>query len=349
MFSTLKKKVVKSYLLRVVVVIAIMIGGLTQCGEALATFFKGPVPLTAGMDFEAAEGAYVSFDARIIVDEYVRRTQQSSKSKTERVKSIGYFVIFEDEGCIFGIEMPASKEEEMNRFLDSTYAWIAEDGGEPTEFKHIRGTWTELTGKRLQYYKEQITQDLGEEYLDAALPYFIDTSSIGSMKLTGVYVWSAALAAGLLYLIYITVRFLSGCYKKPIEAYLSSHPDVSLERIEADFGSEAAIGGNIWVGRRWTIYTSGITASILDNKDLVWAYYYRRTGRYSESSLRVFDINRNMHTISAVKSEAMEVMDIYSKNQGHIVLGYTKELEALYEKDFQGFLKLRYCAEADSQ
>lgn len=349
MLNTLKKKVAKGFVLRVVIVIAIIIGSLTQSGEVLLAFFKGPVPIEAGMDYEAAEGSYVSFDARIIIDEYVRRTRQSSGSKSQQLKSIGYFVLFEDDGCIFGIEMPASKEEEMDRYLDSTYAWLAEGGQEPSELKHIRGTWTELTGKRLQYYKEQITEDLGAEYLDAALPYFIDTGSIGSLKMSGVYMWSAVLAAALLYLIYITVRYLAGSYKKPIEAYLASHPDVSMDRIEADFGSAGVVGKCIWVGKHWTIYTSGLNARILDHKTLVWAYYYRRTGRYSESSLRVFDTNKTMHTISATKNEAMEVMDLYSKNQAHLVLGYTKELEALFQKDFQGFLNLRFCAGTNEQ
>lgn len=342
MLNALKKKVAKSFVLRVVIVIILIIASLTQSGEALLAFYSGPVPIEAGMDYEAAEGSYVGFDARIFIDEYVRQTQKSSGSKSERLKNIGYLVLLEDDGYLFGVEMPASKEEEMNRFLDSTYAWLAEDGEEPTEIKQIRGTWTKMSGKRLKYYKEQITEDLGEEYLDAALPYFIDTGSIGSLKMIGVYMWSAVLAALLLYLIYITVRFLSGSFKKPIMSYLAAHPDTSLERIESDFGSAGVIGNSIWVGRRWTLYTSGLNAMILDHSTLVWAYYYRRTGRYSESSLRVFDTNKTMYTINASKKEAMEILELYSKDHGHMVLGYTSELENLFQKDFQEFLNLRF-------
>lgn len=96
------------------------------------------------------------------------------------------------------------------------------------------------------------------------------------------------------------------------------------------------------MGRRWTYHVSGISTQLLENRDLVWGYYYRRTGRNSESSLRLYDINRRLHTLAASEKEAMAALNVYEQQQPHMILGYKKELEKTFQKDFQGFLNLRY-------
>ena len=47
----------------------------------------------------------------------------------------------------------------MNQYIDNTISWLNGEVDELTNTKSVKGTWTELTGKRLQYYQEQITDD----------------------------------------------------------------------------------------------------------------------------------------------------------------------------------------------
>ena len=38
----------------------------------------------------------------------------------------------------------------------------------------------------------------------------------------------------------------------------------------------------------------------------------------------------------------MAALNVYEQQQPHMILGYKKELEKTFQKDFQGFLNLRY-------
>ena len=81
---------------------------------------------------------------------------------------------------------------------------------------------------------------------------------------------------------------------------------------------------------------------IFSNKDAVWAYYYRRTGRNSVSQMRVFVIGEKAHLIPLSETLTQEALGYYQTEQPHMVLGYTAELEKLYNKNFQEFLNLKY-------
>lgn len=342
MLETFKKRVTRNLIGRIVIS-AIIIGGVFFfSGKPILMFIKGAEPITAGMDYDAAEGSFVSFDAKYIIDEYVRQTERNSDSKKETLKNISYFIYFEEDGYFFGIEVPSSKEDEMNQYIDDTISWLNGETEELTNFKSVKGTWTELTGKRLQYYQEQITDDLGAEFLDIALPYYIDTNKVGERTFVSIYICLAVIALTVIYLLYSLIQYFTGSSQKHLKKYLDANPSVTMEHLEVDFASASAISGNIWVGRRWTFHISGIYADILENKDLVWGYYYHRSGRHSESTLRLYDINKHLHGLNASEKEAMAALNIYEQQQPHMVVGYKKETEKLFDKDFQGFLDLRY-------
>lgn len=347
MLEVMKKRVARNLIWRIIIA-AVVIGGiLIYCGQSLLLFIQGPKPISAGMDYDAAKDSYLSFDAAYVIDEYVRQSERNTDTNKETLKNISYFVYFKEDGYFFGIELPSSKEEEMEQYMDDTYRWLDGEIEEVPGSKHVAGTWTELTGKRLQYYKEQITDDLGEEFLEIALPYYLDTNAVGNRSLVSLYVCLAGMAIAFLTILWNLVRYCTGSTQKKIKKYLDGNQSVSMEQIEADFAAAQAISGTIWVGRRWTYHVAGLTAGILENRSLVWGYYYRRTGRYSESTLRLYDINRKMHGLTASEKEAMAALDVYERQQPQMVLGYKKELEKMYQKDYQNFLNLRYNRPAD--
>lgn len=249
MLETLKKRVTKNLMWRIVISVIIVGAVFFYSGKSILMFVKGPEPITAGMDYDAAEGSYVSFDAQYIVDEYVRQTERNTDTKKETLKNISYFVYFEEDGYFFGIELPSSKEDEMNQYIDDTISWLNGEVDELTNTKSVKGTWTELTGKRLQYYQEQITDDLGEEFLEIALPYYIDTNKVGDRSFLSIYICLAILAVTILYFIYTLIRYFTGSTLKNIKKYIEANPSVSMEHIEADFASASAISSSIgWAG-----------------------------------------------------------------------------------------------------
>lgn len=342
MYRALKKNAAKSTV-KVILIALVVIAAVTiYQGKPLFDFAKGPRPIAAGMDYNALEGSYVSFDAVQVLDEFVRQTSRESGSKKERLENIGYLVYFEDDGWIFGMEMKKSREKAMNAQIDETIKWMNGDLDQMTTVTHVTGTWKALTGKRLQFFKETVTDDLGAEYLNMAQPYYIDTNAVGDKLKSQIYIGLVIIGIALLCAVYTLILFLTGSYKRKIKKYIAAHPEVNEERLEADYAGAAAVGKRIRAGRRYTVFTKGIHGYIVDNQNIVWAYYYQRTGRYYESSLRLYDKDGKLIVIGASEKEAKHVMDIYRREQSHIVLGYSKELEQLFVKNFQYFLNIRY-------
>ena len=209
MLETLKKHVTKNLIWRIVISVIIIGAVFFFSGKSILMLLKGPEPITAGMDYDDAEGSYVSFDARYIVDEYVRQTERNTDTKKETLKNISYFVYFEEDGYFFGIEVPSSKEDEMNQYIDDTISWLNGEVEELTNVKPVKGTWTKLTGKRLQYYQEQITDDLGAEFLEIALPYYIDSNKVGERTYVSIYICLAVIALTLIYLLYSLIQYFT--------------------------------------------------------------------------------------------------------------------------------------------
>ena len=344
MLTTLRKSTTKSVITRAVIALIVVVIAIGLVHSSILALIKGPVTIDGDTDFEQLEGQYVEYTANLIVDEFVRQTTRKEGSTKETLKNISYLVLDWDYGYIFGAELPKKNEERMNANIEETWSWLYEEIDETSFTETFRGTWKELTGKRLQYFKETITEDMGEEFMQLAVPYYIDTNSIGGDLRSQTVAGLIFAAAALLYMIYVLFRHFTGSYDKNIRKFLQNNPGVTMEQIEADFQAAQKVSSNIWVGRRFTIYTSGIYAEILDNSKQVWAYYYRRTGRNSVSQLRVYNVNKGMNPINCSEAEAKQIMEIYIPVQPQMLFGYDKAWEKLFDKDFQGFLNLRYNA-----
>lgn len=342
MFETLKKSAAKSAVVRILIALAVIAAVMLYQRKPLLDLVKGPEPITAGMDYDGLEGSYVSFDAVQVLDEFVRQTTRESGSAKEKLKNIGYLVYFENDGWLFGMEMKKSREEAMNAQIDETIKWLNGDLNQMTTVTHVTGTWKALTGKRLQFFKETVADDLGEEYLDMALPYYIDTNSVGDMLKSQIQIGLAIMGLALLYAVYVLVSFLTGSYKRKIKKYMAAHPEVTVERLESEYACAASVGKKIRVGRNYTIFAQGLQSEIVDNQDIVWAYYYQRTGKYYVSNLRLYDKDGKLIFICATEKGAHEIMNIYRREQNHIVLGYSKEREEMFTKNRQEFLNIRY-------
>lgn len=154
----------------------------------------------------------------------------------------------------------------MEQYMDDTYRWLNGEIEEVPGSKHVAGTWTELTGKRLQYYKEQITDDLGEEFLEIALPYYLDTNAVGNRSLVSLWVCLAGMAIAFLTILWNLIRYCTGSTQKKIKKYLAGNQTVSMEQIEADFAAAQAFrerSGSEGAGR---ITSRALPPGILENR-----------------------------------------------------------------------------------
>lgn len=342
MLTTLKKLSGKSVRARIIVAMIIVIGAVAIVNSSVLSLIKGPVVIDENTDFEALDGKYVEYTAKYFLDEYVRQSTRTEGKNDEKLRNIGYLIYDEATGYLFGAELPSKNEQIMNDHIEETWVWMGQESYEVQGSETIRGTWTELTGKRLTYFKETVTDDLGEEFLQIVVPYYIDTNMIGADKKSQTVTCFIFAGVAFLFVLYTLFRYFTNAFDKNLKKFISKNPGVTMEQIDMDFRAAQQVSKHIWVGEHYTIYMSGLYAYIIDNTKLVWAYYYRRTGRNSVSQLRTFNVNKGGQFINCSETEAKKIMEIYAPAQHQMILGYDKNWEKMYNKDFKSFLNLQY-------
>ena len=342
MLTTLKKLSGKSVRARIIVAMIVVIGAVAIANSSVFSLIKGPIVIDENTDFEALDGKYVEYTAKYFLDEYVRQSTRTEGKNDEKLRNIGYLIYDEATGYLFGAELPSKNEQVMNDHIEETWVWMGQENYEVQGSETIRGTWTELTGKRLTYFKETVTDDLGEEFLQIVVPYYIDTNKIGADKKSQTVTCLIFAGVAFLFVLYTLFLHFTNAFDKHLKKFISKNSGVTMEQIEMDFRSAQTVGKHIWVGEHYTVYTSGIYAYIIDNTKLVWAYYYRRTGRNSVSQLRTYDVNKAGHFINCSEMEAKKIMEIYAPAQHQMILGYDKNWEKMFNKDFKSFLNLQY-------
>lgn len=346
MYELLKNRVRKRLITRIIIALVIIIGYLVGTGFGIVQFLKGPIILTPDMNYADYEGKYVTYDARCILSEYIRLEETNTTTKESKILDIGYFVFDEENGSFLGIQLDSKNELKMDQLIEESLDYYFQYTDILPEGIKVTGTLTKLEEEDLKFYNETLDYVFSEvpEYKQYAIPYSIIDDNIGGLENTTFYILTAIGIIAVLYLIYTIISFLSDKYKKNFDQFLSKNPSVSLHSIEADFSTAKQFGKDVWIGKQWTVFISGIHANILTNKDLVWAYYYYTRGKHAESLVRLFKKDKSQIDIHVSKKIAMEILEYYVERYPHMVIGYEKDLESLFKKEFNEFLEIKYNA-----
>ena len=342
MKETLKKHATKSFVTRTVVVAVILIASLLFTKAGIIPLIFGGTSIDGTSDFDALEGKQVSFDAEYVLAEYVRRTSTETDTNRTTLTNVGYIVWDYNNDVLFGIYLPASKSSSLDKMIDETWEWWDYEIEEVSSSLHVDGTLRTMEGKEQQYFQETIDELLYEDEQDMVRYYTIDTTQVNGLEKGWLAIISAVDMWALLYFVWSLISYLSQGYYRAVKKFLDANPSVPESRMEADFASAVLFQKKIWVGREWTIYIKGMKAYLMENRKQVWAYYFRRTGRYSVSQIRFFDKDKKNINIDIPNSDYEEMLKAYQDRQPQMLLGYDKDWEKMYKKDFSGFLNLRY-------
>lgn len=356
MLETLKKKARKSNLWRIILSI-IGIGIMLAITKfAIFDVITGPTKMDITAAPETYEGKYVSVEAEYFLYDYIEHTTTTTRksgSKTTSTNGYSYLVFqavpesgsTEDVWYFYSIYLNKKRQDEMTAKIDQTYEYLNDETGTitPPEPVKITGVWNKMDSQTERYFQKALDElGIAEADLNKLYFYELDTKNIGGVNSTLFWVLMAVSAFLLLFAILSAVGLFSSAYMKSLQQYLQKNPTVSMQEIEEDFNRAHLISSDVWIGKKWTIYMQGNKAYILTNSDLIWGYYYSRTGRYSVSEMRLFTKDRTQHGISLSEKHTQDALKIYVDEQAQMVVGYSKDLEKMYNKDFNGFLELRY-------
>lgn len=341
MISTFRKRSLGTAVIRIIVSLCICVGSLYLSNLGILELIKGPQPLSFDQDLEQCVGKYVTFDAKYILGGFVEETSTNRKTRITISTAYAYIAMDSDTGTFIAIKVPKSKGDKCDALSDEFYEVFSGNKEDVSDSIKITGTLKKMDSTYRNYYHSSL-RDLGVEDVNDYYSLYIDDGTAGGEKYHMLYIYTAVSVGALLYALYVLLKMLRKGYLKKINQYLEDHHTVSLETLESDFSRATLITKNIWVGKRWTFFISGMNSNLVSNEDLVWAYYYQKTGKHPESKVITFDSNKTRIDIDAKKSHANQLLEYWSKNCPQTVIGYDDELENLFEQNFTSFLDIKY-------
>lgn len=365
MLNTLKKYTKRNNILMIAVGIIAIVLCFVFTKFAVFDLIQGPQTIDLTADPSQYEGKWVKLDVDYIIADYVEHYTETTRkyggtSRTTDGNSFICFYAVDDyihmtsNWYYYSLYVPKGKQDPFYQLIDDTIEYWKDTTGTVAkpEAITVQGTWEKLDGKLKQYYLETLTEDLGmeEDEDDIFLLYTINTDHIGGVEPFDLYLGMGIALLALIFVIVEIVKLCGNGFSKPIRNYLQEHPELDISAIEMDFSMGQQIGKTkVWVGKRWTVYVAGTKARLWDNQEIVWAYYYRQRGRSGVSQLRAFPLEGKMQCINLSEKDAKQILDIYSNEQPHMVVGYSDELQKLYNKDRQAFLNLKYHSDTQQQ
>ena len=298
-------------------------------------------------EYDELEGKYVSLDVQYVLDKYYKKTNSSSQ-----VTDYGFLVYDEESGYMLGIYVSKSDANDTWSDLEEdTYDYLSGETDREPKAVTIKGTFRKMDGAELRGFKTT-AEDWAENVFDwdmeeRTLMYTIDTST----GLLASEVWVAMMAVLMyifgLWFVIALIMLISKAPVRKINKFMKKN-GIDESEADADFAS-AKIIKNVHVGRKYTFFIGASNWDMFKNTDLVWAYYYRRTGRNSISRINAYHYNKKASYINLSRPVAEEVLGYYAQILPQIIVGYSADLEKEYMKDFNTFLSHRYTPAMNGQ
>lgn len=356
MLETLRKKARKSHVIRAVISLVVVIGILVWTKFAVFNVITGAIDLDVEKDPATYEWKYVEVEADCILEEYVEHTTTTtrkyggSSTSTDGYSYIAFTSIpdYENDTEIwyfYSIYTRKSEQNKMYNLMNQAWDYFSDETGTvaPPDSAKFKGTWTPMDPEMERYYRETLAEYGFEEgATDKFYFYNLETDKLGGVYYVFFWVLQIVALALALFAIYNIIGIFGTQYASQIHKYLRENSAVSLSDIDADFETAHPIGKETWVGRRWTIYIRGTKASIVTNRNLIWAYYFRRTGRNSVSEMRLYTTDGKVTGVSLSEEQTKEALGYYANEQPQMILGYSDDLEKTWKKNFPAFMDLKY-------
>lgn len=356
MLEILKKKARTSHIIRAVVSLIAAAAILAWTKFAIFNVITGPVELDIEKDPAAYSGKYVTIAADAVLTDYVEHSTTTTRryggsSTTVNGNSyIAFQAVYDYENDVsvwyfYSIYMDKSDQNMMYARIDDTWEYLEDETGAvaPPDALKVTGTWTPMESDVQRYYLETLA-DMGVEESEYDKFYFynLDTGKIGGQST--LFFWALMAAALLLivYAVYHVIGIFGNRYASAIHKYLQENSTTSIADIETDFNKAHVIGKDTWIGKRWTVYIRGTKAAIVTNKNLIWGYYYKRTGRNSVSEMRLYTTDGKIAHVSMSEVNATEALGYLGAEQPQMIVGYSADLEKTWQKNFSEFMDLKY-------
>lgn len=350
MLEKLKKKSVKNSIFTVTVLLVIGIVLVILEFSNVVSMLRGHIVFETLEPDEINGSLIVDASINTNFGAYLEEYEKNTKTNITRTTNL-YYVIwtgddYAEDFKYMGIKVPASEESTMEKIADATYY---EEYIDPVTYS---GAINKMSSEEYKYFKEYFieggwTEEEVEEY---TLPYYISVDALVGSSAVSAWIIMAIgivlLIIGIWRLIYVLRGGSLKTFKKEME-------EIGISEHEADYEYESAKlfnkSNDFRIGKRITFFMPGSKAHMLSNDKIVWAY--QKTTTHRTNGIRTgmtYDIvfktyeKKNFEVNVPKESVGQEVLQYINETMPWVVIGYDKEIENMYLKDYHNFLQIRY-------
>lgn len=350
MFELLKKKSMKSALIRILLLVVIVGIIFVFAQDSLLKIYEGPQNLEV-LEMDELPDSYVTTEVYSIFANFAEY-YETNDSGNETITDQYYIIPVGDEEFI-GLEIDANDSYLAQKIYDETYEYYNGTRDELSTTLKVTGSINKMEDEIYEYYKDwfvtsgYLENPTQEEIDSIALPYILQVGYIGGFEDYIVYIALVIMGLLLLSAIIISIKIVTGAYLSDIKKFLRNNTSyMNEDHLDADYLSATQIEA-LRVGKICFYYFKGSRAKILENSDIIWAYYENITHRTNgiktgvSKFLIIYTKDKKMYKIPMKKVDNInEALEHFSLNQPHIVIGFSEELKKCFKKDFNTFINL---------
>ena len=351
MLAELKKKSIMRAI--PLVLLFVIAGGVLFAAEFsnIRSLLRGHVKFETLLPDEINGDLIVEASINANFGAYMEEYSKNTKTNVTRTTDIYYVIWTGDDDSedykYMGIKVPASYGGQMDRMAEATYNY------EMSDTIHFTGAVNKMSSEEYQYFREYFQEsDWTDEEIDEyTLPYYISVGALTGGAATSAYVIFGIGIALIVFGVIILLYALSGGDVKAFQKEAATLGMSEME-LEAEYaGARVMIQkDNLRIGRRLIFYMTGRRTRVIVNDKIVWAYQQStthrtngiKTGTTYEILVYLLNEKKARRINMPGEEKAGEVLQYMYDNIPPPVVGYTDELLSLFNKDYQGFLNLRY-------
>lgn len=351
MLAELKKKSIMRAI--PLVLLFVIAGGVLFAAEFsnIKSLLRGHVKFETLLPDEINGDLIVEASINANFGAYMEEYSENTKTKVTRTTDIYYVIWTGDDDSedyrYMGIKVPASYGGQMDRMAEATYNY------EMSDTIYFTGAVNKMSSEEYQYFREYFQEsDWTDEEIDEyTLPYYISVGALTGGAATSAYVIFGIGIALIVFGVFILLYALSGGDVKAFQKEVATLGMSEME-LEAEYaGARVMIQkDNLRIGRRLIFYMTGRRTRVIVNDKIVWAYQQStthrtngiKTGTTYEILIYLLNEKKARRINMPGEEKAGEILQYMYDNIPTAVVGYTDELVSLFNKDYQGFLNLRY-------